>query len=310
MLRYSDITPKAVYLSRRRFLAAGGAAAFASSALTARAAKIEGVNTSGRYHDLLGDPSAPKKTVTGYNNFYEFGTGKTEPSRNAPKWTPDPEWPVRLEGEVTRAKTLSLDQILKLAPLEERIYRLRCVEGWSYVVPWIGFPLSTLLNQLERKGNAKFVAFQSYYDPKVMLSPRQAGIQFPYVEGLRLDEALHPLTLLVVGMYGETLPNQNGAPVRVVIPWKYGFKSIKSITHIRFMERQPATTWNLSWPAAYGFYSNVNPKREHPGWSQENEDRLDGSGFLGQGRKIDTALFNGYTEVAGMYSGMDLIKNY
>jgi sulfoxide reductase catalytic subunit YedY len=306
MFRYSDVTPKAVYLNRRRFLAAAAGAL----ALPARAAKLEAVSTSGPYHNLLGDPPAPKRTVTAYNNFYEFGTGKTDPSRNAPKWTPSPEWPVRLEGEVTRPKTLSLDQIRKLAPLEERIYRLRCVEGWSYVVPWIGFPLSVLLNQVERTGNARFVAFESYYDPKVMLSPRQAGIAFPYVEGLRLDEALHPLTLLVFGIYGETLPNQNGAPVRLVVPWKYGFKSIKSITRIRLTERQPATTWNQSWPAAYGFYSNVNPQRDHPGWSQATEDRLDGTGFLGQGRKIDTVLFNGYSEVAGLYSGMDLIRNY
>ena len=202
----------------------------------------------------------PQNVVTSYNNYYEFGTGKDEPAKNAPKWKPASPWTVRIEGEVAQPKTLDLDQILKLAPLEERIYRHRCVEAWSIVVPWIGFPLSTLLNQVKPTGKAKFVAFESFYDPQLMLSSRKAGIQFPYVEGLRLDEAMHPLTLLTAGMYGETLLNQNGAPLRLVIPWKYGFKSIKSIVRIRFLEQQPPTTWNLSWPAAYGFYSNVNPE--------------------------------------------------
>jgi sulfoxide reductase catalytic subunit YedY len=308
MLRYSDVTPTRAYLNRRKFL---GAAAAAALARPAQAAALANGSKSGRLHNLMNDTPGPKATVTGYNNFYEFGTGKDEPARNAPAWRPDREWPVRLEGEVGRAKTIALDQILKLAPLEERIYRLRCVEGWSYVVPWIGIPLNALLNQVERTGNAKYVAFESFYDSSIMLSSRQAGIRFPYVEGLRLDEALHPLTLLAVGVYGETLPNQNGAPIRLVVPWKYGFKSIKSIVRIRFVEKQPATTWSLEWPEAYGFYSNVNPNRPHPRFSQADEDRLDGSGRFRQGRKMRTTLFNGYgAEVAGMYAGMDLMRNY
>jgi len=308
MLRYSDVTPKHLYLNRRKFL---GAAAAAALAVSSKGAALDNVSKTGRLHNLLNDMAAPRRTVTSYNNFYEFGTGKDEPSKNAPAWKPNAEWPVRLEGEVARGKTLSLNEILKLAPLEERIYRLRCVEGWSYVVPWIGIPLSSLLNQVERTGNAKYVAFDTFYDPKVMLSARQAGIKFPYVEGLRLDEALHPLTLLAVGVYGETLPNQNGAPLRLVVPWKYGFKSIKSITQIRFVEKQPPTTWNVEWPEAYAFYSNVNPNKPHPRFAQSDEDRLDGTGRFGQGQKIKTTLFNGYgAEVASMYAGMDLIRNY
>jgi len=308
MLRYSDVTPKHLYLNRRRFM---GAAAAAALALPSKAAPLDNVSKTGRLHNLLSDTAAPRRTVTTYNNFYEFGTGKDEPARNAPAWKPNPEWPVSLEGEVARSKVLNLDQILKLAPLEERIYRLRCVEGWSYVVPWIGIPLSALLNQVERTGKAKYVAFESYYDPKVMLSAREAGIRLPYVEGLRLDEAMHPLTLLAVGVYGETLPNQNGAPIRLVVPWKYGFKGIKSIVRIRFVEKQPPTTWSVEWPEAYAFYSNVNPNKPHPRFSQSDEDRLDGTGTFGQGRKIKTTLFNGYgAEVAGMYAGMDLIRNY
>ncbi len=311
MLRYSDVTPQSLYLNRRRFLQAGAAAAAGVLARPACAAALQGASTGGRYHNLGGETPAPKNIPTSYNNFYEFGTGKSDPAKNAPNWKPDAVWPVILEGEVGKRKTLDFDQVRKLAPLEERIYRHRCVEGWSYVIPWIGFPLSALLSQVERTGNAKFVAFESYYDPKIMLSRKQAGIQFPYVEGLRLDEALHPLAFLAIGMYGETLPNQNGARMRLVVPWKYGFKSIKSITRIRFMESQPPTTWNLSWPAAYGFYSNVNPKRPHPNWDQDTEERLDGSGLFGEGKRIDTVLFNGYgAEVASMYSGMDLIKNY
>jgi sulfoxide reductase catalytic subunit YedY len=218
---------------------------------------------------------------------------------------------VRIEGEVLQPKTIGIAEILKLAPLEERIYRMRCVEGWSMVVPWIGIPLSTLLKQVQPTGKAKFVAFESFYDPKVMISSREAGIRFPYVEGLRLDEAMHPLTLLAVGLYGETLLNQSGAPMRLVVPWKYGFKGIKSITKIRFVEKMPPTSWNLEWPEAYGFYANVNPKVPHPRYDQDVEDRLDGSGILGQGRKIRTELFNGYAQQVGsMYTGLDLSKNY
>lgn len=302
VMRYSDVTPREIYLNRRRFLA--GALALP---IPAAAAKLAANKTA---FNAGSEKLTSRMIATGYNNFYEFGTGKDEPAKNAPKWQPPSPWTVRIEGEVAQPKTLDLDQILKLAPLEERIYRHRCVEAWSIVVPWIGFPLSALLKQVQPTGKARFVAFESFYDAKQMLSPRQAGIQFPYVEGLRLDEANHPLALLTVGLYGETLLNQNGAPLRLVIPWKYGFKSIKSITRIRFVADQPPTTWNLSWPAAYGFYSNVNPNREHPRWSQKEEERL-GEGTVFKPKVIQTPMFNGYeSQVAGMYKGMDLIRNY
>jgi methionine sulfoxide reductase catalytic subunit len=310
-LRYSDVTSQELYLSRRKFLNRGAAAlGTLAIPLTACGEKLTRVSQSGSLHNLTGEQPSPLSAITTYNNFYEFGTGHEYPAQNARNWRPEPEWPIRLDGEVIRPKTLSLDGIMNLAPLEEYIYRHRCVERWSLVVPWIGFPLSTLLKQVEWTGNAKFVAFESFYDPGQMLSSRRAGIQFPYVEGLRLDEAMHPLTLLAVGLYGETLPNQNGAPVRLVVPWKYGFKSIKSITRIRFMEKQPPTTWNRSAANEYGFYSNVNPNRDHPRWSQKVEQRL-GGGFLGQGTRMATELFNGYgAQVAGLYSGMDLLKYY
>jgi len=242
--------------------------------------------------------------ITHYNNYYEFGTGKEEPATLAGKLKTTP-WTVSIEGEVAKPKTFDIDAILKMAPLEERIYRHRCVEAWSIVVPWIGFPLSTLIKQVEPTAKAKFVAFQTFYDPKTMLSPFRAGIDFPYVEGLRMDEAMHPLALLSVGLYGEVLPNQNGAPLRLVVPWKYGFKSIKSIVKIRFQEKMPPTTWNLSAPQEYGFYSNVNPQVDHPRWTQAKERRL------GEFFRRDTLLFNGYEkEVASLYSGMDLRRNY
>jgi sulfoxide reductase catalytic subunit YedY len=311
-LRYCDVTPKHVYLNRRKFI---GASAGLIGAMTlpgsARATmKLDGFKTSGEYHQLQQDAITPKQAVTTYNNYYEFGTGKDDPSRNAPRWTPNPDWTIAIGGEVAKPKTMALDDIMKLAPLEERIYRHRCVEAWSIVVPWIGFSLSTLLKQVEPTSKAKFVAFETYYDPKEMLSPRQAGIPFPYVEGLRIDEAMHPLTMLSFGMYGETLPNQDGAPVRLTVPWKYGFKSIKSIVKVTFTEKQPPATWNLYAPNEYGFYSNVNPNRDHPRWSQKQEQRL-GGGFLGLGTKIETVIFNGYgDQVADMYRGMDLIHKY
>ena len=305
---YSQVTPKNVYVNRRRFLAAGSAVlAGFGVPFGARAARLNAAKTS---FNAGGEKITPVNIATSYNNYYEFGTGKSEPAKNAPKWRPPAPWTIRIEGEVTQPKTLDVDQILKLAPLEERIYRHRCVEGWSIVVPWIGFPLSALLKQVQPTGKAKFVSFETFYDPKEMLSPRQAGIQLPYAEGLRLDEAMHPLALLTVGMYGETLLNQNGAPVRLVIPWKYGFKSIKSIARIRFTEKQPVTAWSQSWPAAYGFYSNVNPKREHPRWSQRDEERL-GEGTVLKPKVIPTQMFNGYGEqVAGLYQGLDLTRNY
>ena len=301
-MRYSEVTPKEVYLNRRKFLAAALA-----MPISAKAAKLSAAKTA---FTAGTEKITPQNIVTTYNNYYEFGTGKDEPSKNAPKWQPRSPWTVSIEGEVLQPKTLDVDQILKIAPLEERIYRHRCVEAWSIVVPWIGFPLSALLNQVQPTGKAKFVAFETFYDPQQMLSPRKAGIQFPYVEGLRLDEAMHPLTLLTVGMYGETLLNQNGAPLRLVVPWKYGFKSVKSIVRIRLLEQQPPTTWSVSWPEAYGFYSNVNPNRQHPRFSQKEEQRL-GEGGLFNAKFIKTQMFNGYSDqVAKLYAGMNLIRNY
>ena len=307
-LGYSAVTPKQVYLNRRRFLAASGATAGALALpFSALAVKL---NIAKSLNDATGEKVTSKDVVTVYNNFYEFGTGKQEPAENAPKWKVPSPWTVQIGGEVMKAKTIDLDAIMKLAPIEERIYRHRCVEAWSIVVPWIGFSLSNLLKQVEPTAKAKFVQFDTYYDPKVMISPREAGIPFPYKEGLRLDEAMHNLTLLGMGMYGETLPNQNGAPLRLVIPWKYGFKSIKSVNKITFVESQPKTDWAAYASTEYGFYSNVNPKRDHPRWSQAKERRL-GEGFLGQGIQKDTLMFNGYgDQVASMYAGMDLIKNY
>ena len=305
LLPYSTVTPRGVYLNRRRFLGAASALAALARPFSAAGAKLDGIRKTA--YNVGNEALTSHDIVTGYNNFYEFGTGKEQPAVLARSFRASP-WTVQLEGEVARPKTLDLDAVMKLAPLEERVYRHRCVEGWSIVVPWIGFPLSALLNQVERTGQAKYVAFESYYDPKQMWSPRQAGIPFPYIEGLRLDEAMHPLAFLALGLYGETLPNQNGAPLRLVLPWKYGFKSIKSIVKIRFVEKQPRTTWAEDWPQAYGFYSNVNPGKDHPGHSQSSELRL-GEGIFGSRRT--TRMFNGYADqVAGLYSGMDLMKYY
>ncbi len=307
-LRYSDVTPRQEYLNRRRFLATGSAALGALGALAnpfaARAeAKLSGYSQSPFSTD---EKPSPYSAVTSYNNYYEFGTGKDEPVKLARNYRTSP-WTVTIEGEVAKPKTLDLDAIMKAAPLEERIYRHRCVEGWSFVIPWIGFPLSALLKHVEPTSKAKYVAFQSYYDPKQMLSSREAQIQFPYVEGLRLDEAMHPLALISVGVYGEVLPPQNGAPLRLTLPWKYGFKSIKSIAKIRLVDKQPPTTWNIAWAQAYGFYSNVNPEVDHPTHSQAMEVRL-GAGMFGQ--RMKTRMFNGYDQVASLYSGMDLRKYY
>jgi sulfoxide reductase catalytic subunit YedY len=306
-LRYSDVTPKDVYLNRRRFLGASAAALGAlAGAYPASAAptKLNAAKTQAPFS--VTDKETPLATVSSYNNFYEFGTGKDDPSHNAPKWhVPDP-WMVRIEGAgADKPQTLDLSAIMKIAPLEERIYRHRCVERWSIVVPWIGFSLSELLKLAAPTSKAKFVAFQSYYDSKVMLSQGEAGIKFPYVEGLRMDEAMNPLAMLVVGLYGETLPNQNGAPFRLVAPWKYGFKSIKSINKISLVENMPPTTWNIANSREYGFYSNVNPEVDHPRWSQATEERL------GELTRRKTLKFNGYgDQVAAMYAFLDLRKNY
>src|SRR5580658_4019983 len=300
-IRHSEVTPMNAYLNRRRFLAAvplAGAALFTSRASAAeKLAAVKGPFSAD-------EKPTPFVDVASYNNYYEFGTAKDEPSKNAGKLKTSP-WSVAVEGAVAKPKVFDLDALMKMAPLEERIYRHRCVEAWSIVVPWIGFSLSELLKLAAPNSKARFVAFQSYYDSKMMLSSGSAGILFPYVEGLRIDEAMHPLAMLVVGLYGETLPNQNGAPLRLVVPWKYGFKSIKSINKITLVEKEPPTTWNIANSREYGFYSNVNPEVDHPRWSQATEERL------GELSRRKTLKFNGYGEqVAGMYAFLDLRKNY
>jgi sulfoxide reductase catalytic subunit YedY len=301
-LKYSEVTPKQVYFNRRQFLGAAAGAAALGGALPAFAAKIAGYQKTA--YSVGNEKINALKDISGYNNFYELGTGKEEPSENAKNLKLD-TWSLSIEGEVVNKKKFGLDDVLKIAPLEERIYRMRCVEAWSVVVPWVGFPLAALLKQVQPTPKAKFVAFESFYDRAHMLSERQANIPFPYVEGIRLDEAMHPLTILAVGIYGETLPNQNGAPIRLVMPWKYGFKGIKSIVKIRLVGSMPPTTWNMSNSREYGFYSNVNPQVDHPRWTQASERRL------GELRRRPTLMFNGYgDQVASLYAGMDLKKNY
>ncbi len=250
------------------------------------------------------EPPNAWQDATTYNNFYELGTDKGDPRRNA-GWLKVEPWKVAIDGEVGRPGTLGLEDLLRPHPLEERIYRLRCVEAWSMVIPWVGFPLSDLLKRFEPTSRAKYVAFETIFDPENLRGQRRSVLDWPYVEGLRIDEAMHPLTILAVGMYGRVLPNQNGAPLRLVVPWKYGFKSIKSIVRIRLTEKRPPTSWNRSAPREYGFYSNVNPAVDHPRWSQKRERRI------GEWRKRPTLPFNGYAEqVASLYAGMDLRKNY
>ncbi len=307
----SEITPQSVYLNRRKFLASvslAGAALATGRGLLEMISPSASVRAGTKLNVALKSPfsttekQTPFNDVTHYNNFYEFGTAKEEPAERAKNFKTS-SWTLSIEGLVNKPQTYDLDGILKIAPLEERIYRHRCVEGWSIVVPWIGFPLNALIKQAQPLSKAKFVAFQTFYDPQQMPVARYAGIAFPYVEGLRMDEALHPLAILCVGMYGETLPNQDGPPVRLVVPWKYGFKSIKSIVRMRFVEQQPPTTWNLAAPNEYGFYSNVNPSVDHPRWSQAKERRL------GEFFKRPTLMFNGYADqVAQLYAGMDLRK--
>jgi len=314
-LTYADVTPKELYFNRRKFLKAmgiAGAAAFAGKNLLDIVSPPGGVHAGAKFTNLIKSPfSTTEKTnsfedVTHYNNFYEFGIDKDAPAKNAQKFRTSP-WTVAVEGEVKTKRKFTMDEILKLAPLEERIYRHRCVEGWSIVVPWIGFSFNVLAKLVEPTPKAQFVAFESDWDLGQMprARPELAGIAFPYVEGLRMDEAMHPLTLLSVGMYGDPLPNQDGAPVRLVIPWKYGFKSIKSIVKIKFVAKEPPTTWNLANSHEYGFYSNVNPSVDHPRWSQAKERRL------GEIFRRNTLMFNGYQDqVASLYTGMDLKKYY
>jgi sulfoxide reductase catalytic subunit YedY len=301
-LRHSDVTPKQFYLNRRRFLAAGSAIAGAWALPTTAGATMK-LNNVTKSAYTVNEKITSLADITSYNNYYEFGTDKADPSRYANTLRPSP-WQVVVDGLVNKPKTYDLDSIMKIAPLEERIYRHRCVEAWSIVVPWIGFPLAALLKEVDPNTKAKYVAFQTLFDKKQMPLWNRAGIELPYVEGLRLDEAMHPLALLAVGLYGETLPNQNGAPFRLVVPWKYGFKSIKSIVKVTLTDKQPPTTWNITNAREYGFYSNVNPTVDHPRWTQSQERRL------GELFKRKTLMFNGYTEVASLYTGMDLHKNY
>jgi sulfoxide reductase catalytic subunit YedY len=311
----SEITPEAVYVNRRRFLA--GAAAVGAAAGAGALARM--LHPAGEVlaDDKLQTVKSPLSTpgltltsfndITHYNNFYEFGTGKSDPSRNAGSLRTRP-WSVKVDGLVKQPKTFDIDALLKLRPMEERVYRFRCVEAWSMVIPWAGYSLSEFIKQCEPLGKAKYVQFLSLADPKEEPEMRESTINWPYSEGLRMDEAMHPLTLLTFGLYGQTLPNQDGAPVRVVVPWKYGFKSAKSIVRVHFTDKQPHTTWNDMASNEYGFYSNVNPNVDHPRWSQKTERRIGASLFH---QMQPTLMFNGYgDQVASLYAGMDLRKNY
>ena len=299
-LTYADVTPRSVYLDRRKFLRAmgiAGATAVAGKGLFDLALPPQNALAATQFTGLINSLN----DVSHYNNFYEFGSDKSDPAKNAQNFKTTP-WTVSVEGEVSKPRKFTMDEILKLAPLEERIYRHRCVERWSIVVPWIGFSFNVLAKLVEPTPKARYVAFETLYDRRQM-PHAGGGIDFPYVEGLRLDEGMNPLALLCVGMYGESLPPQDGAPVRMIVPWKYGYKSIKSLVKIRFQEKEPPTTWNRYSTSEYGFYSNVNPNVDHPRWSQSKERRL-GEIFM-----RPTVMFNGYgDQVASMYSGMDLKK--
>jgi sulfoxide reductase catalytic subunit YedY len=317
----SDITPREVWRNRRQLLAAAGGTALGAAlpALASTAAQASSAIMQG------GDPKAqklaatasklstperatPYKVVTTYNTFYEFGTEKDDPVKHAHRLRTRP-WLVRVEGEVAKPRSFDIEELLTLAPLEERIYRMRCVEGWSMVIPWVGYPLAELIRRVEPTSKARYVEFVTLADPKQMNGLAIPVISWPYMEALRLDEAMHPLTLFTVGLYGEVLPNQNGAPVRLVVPWKYGFKSAKSLVTIRFVEKQPNTSWMRSSPEEYGFYSNVNPEVSHPRWSQATERRLGEDGFMQ--RRRPTLMMNGYADQVGsLYAGMDLRRNF
>ncbi len=311
----SDITPQGIYLARRQLLQAAGATgaiaamaalpAWAQGNAAARGAPLPGAK-SALAGALTTEKATPYKDITTYNNFYEFGTDKADPARTAGSLKTRP-WTVAIEGEVKKPGVFDLEALLKLAPMEERIYRLRCVEGWSMVIPWVGYSLAELIKKVEPTGNAKYVQFVTLADKAQMPGLNEAVLDWPYVEGLRMDEALHPLTLLTFGLYGEVLPNQSGAPVRAVVPWKYGFKSGKSIVKIRFVEKQPKTSWETAIASEYGFYSNVNPKVDHPRWSQATERRIGEDGLFA--KKRQTLMFNGYeAQVGQLYAGMDLKK--
>jgi methionine sulfoxide reductase catalytic subunit len=311
-IKSSEITPQALYLDRRRFLqtAAAGALTIAAAglgpgssgpALAQGREKLAGVQKSSLSTD---EPLTPYNDITNYNNFYEFDTNKYAPASVAKDFRTKP-WSVVVEGEVGKSAVYQLEDLIKPHTLEERIYRLRCVEGWSMVIPWVGFPLGEVIKRFEPTSKANYVEFTTLLDPVQMPGQRWSVLKWPYVEGLRMDEAMHPLTILAVGLYGEVLPNQNGAPLRLVVPWKYGFKSIKSIVKIRLVEQQPVGSWELAAPQEYGFYSNVNPDVSHPRWSQARERRI------GEFSKRKTLMFNGYADqVAQLYAGLDLKKNY
>ena len=298
-----DVTPFELYKERRRFIKAGVAATAALGfPWLAQARLTLGKITPGPFS--TDEEKTPYKDVTTYNNFYEFGTSKAEPAINSGRLVTDP-WSVAVEGECDEPGTVAIEDILKNHALEERIYRLRCVEGWSMVIPWVGFPLSDFIKRFQPNSKAKFVEFETLFDKKQMPGQRRRVLDWPYVEGLRMDEAMHPLTILAVGLYGEVLPNQNGAPIRLVVPWKYGFKSIKSIVKVRFRETRPLGSWEKAAPREYGFYSNVNPNVDHPRWSQRRERRI------GEFGKRKTLMFNGYEDqVASLYKGMDLKKYF
>jgi sulfoxide reductase catalytic subunit YedY len=309
----SEITPEAVYRGRREFLAGIAGAGVLAAAPATLAQQVMSVTLVEqlRYQRNASYSTSEKANsfaeVTGYNNFYEFGTGKEDPAEQAERLRTRP-WSVVIDGECEKPGRLALEDLLKPHPLEERIYRLRCVEAWSMVIPWIGFPLAGLIQRFQPTSRAKFVEFTTLHDPKQMPGQRYDVLDWPYVEGLRMDEAMHPLAILAVGLYGKVLPNQNGAPLRLVVPWKYGFKSIKSIVRIRFTERMPATSWALSAAREYGFYANVNPEVDHPRWSQKSERRIGSRNLLS---RQPTQKFNGYAnEVASLYRGMDLARNF
>jgi methionine sulfoxide reductase catalytic subunit len=308
----SEITSKSMYLNRRKWLAGAaltGAAAIAGVGFRELHSPTEQALANSKIDGIKPSPFStsetitPAKDVTTYNNYYEFSSDKSGPASLAQNFKTRP-WKVTMEGVVQKKQVLDVDDIIKMAPSEERIYRHRCVEGWSIVVPWVGFSFNELIKRVQPLGKAKFVEFTTIYAPAQMPGQRTSVLEWPYVEGLRLDEAMHPLALLCFGMYGEALPNQDGAPLRLVLPWKYGFKSIKAIDHIKFTDKQPWGSWQKSAPFEYGFYSNVNPHVDHPRWSQASERRL------GEFRKRPTLMFNGYDQVASLYSGMDLKKNF
>jgi sulfoxide reductase catalytic subunit YedY len=311
----SEITPREIYQERREFIKVAGLGAIAGAAMLSgmsfdAAAAQSPRRKIGKFVKTpygSDEKLTPYEDITTYNNFYEFGTNKSDPSQYAGSLVTRP-WTVNIEGEVKRPKSIAIDDIFKLAPLEERIYRMRCVEGWSMVIPWVGFPLADLIKWAEPTGNAKYIEFITLDNQQMMPGQRSGVLDWPYNEGLRLDEAMHPLTILAVGLYGEVLPNQNGAPLRLVVPWKYGFKGIKSIVKIRFTEKMPVSSWMKAGPSEYGFYSNVNPNVDHPRWSQATERRI-GEGLFARRRK--TLMFNGYAEQVGqMYAGMDIKKYF